>query len=114
MRLKDFTIATFSLTGTLMIPVVAFFQPVARADTLTPTESAYVQAYGGDVCAALDKYHTISGVVSVVKGVVNSGFTAAESVDIVNASVARYCDRNWPLLQQTGAYFRDQNKGVRV
>lgn len=52
MRLKDFALATVSLTGTLMIPVVAFFQPVARADTLTATESAYVQAYGGDVCAA--------------------------------------------------------------
>lgn len=114
MRLKDFTLATVSLTGTLMIPVVAFFQPVARADTLTPVESAYVQAYGSDVCAALDTHHTISGVVSVVKGVVNSGFTAEQAVDVVNAAVATTCPRNWPLLQQTGAYFRDQNTGVRV
>jgi len=114
MRLKDFTLATVSLTGALMIPVVAFFQPVAHADTLTPTESAYVQAYGGDVCSSLDKYHTISGVVSVVKGVVNSGFTAEQAVDVVNAAVATTCPRNWPLLQQTGSYFRGQKRGQLV
>lgn len=108
------TIGLASLPIAFMIPVVAFFQPVARADTLTPSESAYVQAYGGDVCAALDKYHTISGVVSVVKGVVNSGFTAEQAVDVVNAAVATQCDRNWPLLQQTGAYFRGQKRGQLV
>lgn len=108
------TIGLASLPIALMIPVVAFFQPVAHADTLTPTESAYVQAYGGDVCAALDRFHTISGVVSVVKGVVNSGFTAEQSVDVVNAAVATTCPSNWPLLQQTGQYFREQQKGQLV
>jgi hypothetical protein len=106
--------AAFWLSAVWLIPVVGFFQPVARADTLTPTESAYVQAYGGDVCAALDKFHTISGVVSVVKGVVNSGFTPDQAVTVVNVAVATYCPANWALPQQTGAYFRDQQKGQRV
>lgn len=88
--------------------------PPAHADTLTTAESAYVQQYGAAVCQALDKYHTISGVVGVVKGVVNSGFTAEQAVDVVNASVALYCDRNWALLQQTGTYFRNQAKGQSV
>lgn len=95
------TIGLVSLPIAFMIPVVAFFQPVARADTLTPTESAYVQAYGGDVCSSLDKYHTVAGVIGAVRGVVNSGFTSAEAARVVVASVITYCPRNTQLLRDT-------------
>ncbi len=107
--------ATAALTATFSIATVGFVTiPPAHADTLTTAESAYVQQYGAAVCGALDKYHTISGVVGVVKGVVNSGFSPAEAVDVVNASVATQCPRNWALLQQTGAYFREQQKGGQL
>lgn len=107
--------AIAALTGTLMIPVVGFFQPVARADSLSAKESAYVIAYGaGSICPFISENHTINGVVSVVKGIVEDGFTAPEAVDITNAAVAKYCPANYPLLVETGKAFRDAKGGQRV
>lgn len=108
--------AIAALTGTLMIPVIGFFNiPAAHADSLSAKESAYVIAYGaGAICPTLDKNHSIPGVVGVVEGVMSDGFSAESAVNIVNASVANFCDRNWPLLQQTGAYFRGQKRGQLV
>jgi hypothetical protein len=82
----------------------------AHADSdLTHVQIAYIQAYGaGAICPVLDSHHTIPGVVGVMKGVMQDGFTAGEAVAVVNAAVATYCDRNWPLLQSVGAYFRAQ------
>lgn len=108
--------AIATLTGTLMIPVVAFFTiPPAHADTLTTAESNFVVQYGETVvCPAIAKYHSIGGVIGVVKGVMDQGFTPKEAVDITNASVAMYCPTHWKLLQQTGQYFRDQQKGGQL
>lgn len=108
--------AIAALTCTLMIPVVGFFNiPAAQADSLTAKESAYVIAYGASsICPFITEHHTINGVVSVVKGIVEDGFTASEAVDITNAAVAKYCPSNYPLLQETGAYFRAQQKGQSV
>lgn len=100
--------AIAALTGTLMIPVVGFFNiPAAQADSLSAKESAYVIAYGaGAICPFITEHHTINGVVSVVKGIVEDGFTATEAVDITNAAVAKYCPSNWALLVETGKAFR--------
>jgi len=108
--------AIATLTGTLMIPVVGFFNiPAAQADSLTAKESAYVIAYGaGAICPTLDKNHSIPGVVGVVEGVMSDGFSAESAVNIVNASVANFCDRNWELLQRTGAAFRAADKGGQL
>lgn len=108
--------AIATLACPLIIVVVGFFNiPAAQADSLTAQESAYVIAYGeGAICPVLDKYHTIPGVIGTVKGVMADGFTADQAVAIVNASVARYCDRNWELLQQTGAAFRAAKGGTLV
>jgi len=74
---------------------------------LSNVQVAYIQAYGaGAICPTIDEFHTIPGVIGVTKGVMADGFTAAEAVQIVNAAVATYCDRNWPLLQQVGAAAR--------
>lgn len=109
-------VAIATLTGALMIPVAGFFTiPAAHADSLSAKESAYVLAYGaGSICPFISEHHTINGVVSVVKGIVEDGFSATEAVDITNAAVAKYCPSNYPLLQQTGEYFRNQSKGQRV
>lgn len=108
--------AIAALTGPLMIPVVGFFNiPAAHADSLTAKESAYVIAYGaGAICPFISEHHTINGVVSVVKGIVEDGFTAGEAVDITNAAVAKYCPNLWPLLVETGKAFRDAKEGTRV
>lgn len=108
--------AIAALTGTLMIPVVGFFNiPAAHADSLTAKEYSFVTEYGASViCPAVAKYHSIGGVVGVVKGVMDQGFTAKEAVEITNASVANYCPEHWKLLQDTGAYFRAQDRGHLV
>lgn len=107
--------AIAALTGTLMIPVVGFFQPVARADSLSAKESSFVTEYGASViCPAVAKYHSINGVVGVVKAVIDQGFTAEEAVTVVNYSVATYCREWYPLLTKTGEYFRNQSKGQAV
>ena len=109
--------AIAALTGTLMIPVVGFFNiPAAQADSLlSAKEYGFVTEYGASViCPAVAKYHSINGVVGVVKGVMDQGFSAAEAVEITNVSVATYCPEHWKLLQDTGAYFRAQQKGQLV
>ena len=108
--------AIAALTGTLMIPVVGFFNiPAAHADSLTAKEYSFVTEYGASVvCPTIGKYPSIGGVVGVVKGVMDQGFSAAEAVEITNASVATYCPEHWKLLQDTGAYFRAQQKGQLV
>lgn len=108
--------ATAALTATLSIPTVAFFTiPPAHADTLTTAESNFVVQYGETVvCPTIAKYPSIGGVIGVVKGVMDQGFSAAEAVEITNASVATYCPEHWKLLQDTGAYFRAQQKGQLV
>lgn len=110
------TVAAFAaLTGTLFIPAAAYILPAAHADSLTAKESAYVIAYGaGAICPFISEHHTINGVVSVVKGIVEDGFTASEAVDITNAAVAKYCPNLWPLLVETGKAFRDAKEGTRV
>lgn len=108
--------AIAALTGTLMIPVVGFFNiPAAHADSLTAKEYSFVTEYGASViCPAVAKYPSIGGVIGVVKGVMGQGFTAKEAVDVTNASVANFCPELWPLLQKTGEYFRNQGKGQLV
>ena len=108
--------AIAALTGTLMIPVVGFFNiPAAQADSLSAKEYSFVTEYGASViCPTVAKYHSINGVVGVVKGVMDQGFTAEEAVTVVNYSVATYCNQFWTLLQQTGAAFRSSNGGQLV
>lgn len=109
--------AIAALTGTLMIPVVGFFNiPAAQADSLSAKEYSFVTEYGASViCPAVAKYHSINGVVGVVKGVMDQGFSAAEAVvTVVNYSVATYCDSLYPLLTKTGEYFRNQAGGRAV
>ena len=108
--------AIAALTGTLMIPVVGFFNiPAAHADSLSAKEYSFVTEYGASViCPAVAKYHSINGVVGVVKGVMDQGFPAESAVTVVNYSVATFCSEWYPLLTKTGEYFRNQSKGQAV
>ncbi len=109
-------VAIATLTGALMIPVAGFFTiPAAHADSLSAKEYSFVTEYGASViCPAVAKYHSINGVVGVVQGVMDQGFTAEEAVTVVNYSVATYCREWYPLLTKTGEYFRNQAGGRLV
>jgi len=83
---------------------------VARADgVISNAEFAYIQAYGaGAVCPTIDEYPTPGGVMGVMQGIVQDGFTPDSAVDIINASVQQYCPSHWPLLQAIGAAARGE------
>ncbi len=82
----------------------------ASADgVLSDSEYAYVEAYGaGAVCPTIAAYPSTAGVMGVASAIMQDGFTADSSVDIINASVATYCPRYWPLLQSIGAEARGE------
>lgn len=83
---------------------------IARADgILNATESSYVGSYGVPiVCASITATPTPATVIAVVEAVMGDGFTPDNAVDIVNASVALYCDEHWPLLQRVGELARGE------
>lgn len=77
---------------------------VARADgVVSDVEAQYILANADAVCATIDKYPTKAGVLGVMQGVIDHGFSASDSVDVINASVYAWCPRHWPLLERIGA-----------
>ena len=77
---------------------------VARADGyLSDTEYAYVNLYGRSaVCPVIGMYPSEAGVIGVLAGVIDDGFTPDNAADIVNASVSTYCPQFWGLLTEIG------------
>ncbi len=77
----------------------------AKADA-TDAVIDYTTTYGpGAVCPVLDEHHTVNGVLGVLIGIKKDGFTNFEAGQIVGMSVAEYCPRNEPLLQQFVAIY---------
>lgn len=77
--------------------VAVFAAPAATAEP-SSLVVAYTAHYGGVVCDVLDQYPSISGVLGVMQGVQNDGFTAYESGEIVGLSVAEICPRHTGLM----------------
>ena len=78
---------------------------------LSAEETTFVTQFGPTaVCPVIDKYPTVGGVMGVVAGVMDQGFTADNAVDVVNASVAVYCPQYFPLLQRVGAQARGEKQ----
>lgn len=84
----------------------------AHADGyITDTEAAYILAYGPTaICPVITEFPSKAGVYGVANGIMADGFAADDAVDIINASVARYCDEYWPLLVQIGAEARGDTR----
>lgn len=82
----------------------------ARADgVISDAEYAYIQTYGaGAVCPVIDEFPTGAGVMGVMRGITDDGFTPDAAVDIINASVQTYCPRNQPLLEAVGRAARGE------
>ena len=76
--------------------------PNAKADPgVSDSVIDYAATYGaGAVCPVLDDHHTVNGVLGVLRGIQNDGFSEYESGQIVGMSVAEYCPRNRPLLRE--------------
>lgn len=93
----------WAMLGSALFGAAFYFASPAKADgTLDIDEQIYVQVYAGAVCATLDDYPSLGGVLGVADGVMADGFSADSAVDIINSSVANNCNRHWPLLQAVG------------
>ncbi len=99
--------AALICTGMLLPSLLS---PPAHADgVLDDREAAYVVKYGaGAVCPVIAEYPSTAGVMGVAQGIMSDGFTADSAIDVINASVATYCDQYWPLLQRIGAEARGE------
>ena len=82
----------------------------ARADgQIDRAEADYVLTYGYAVCAVIDEFPNVNGVMGVARGIMADGFTADSAVDVINESVYEDCPRHWPLLQAIGRAARAAN-----
>ncbi|WAY18433.1 hypothetical protein OF855_24665 [Mycolicibacterium fortuitum] len=91
--------------------------PHARADGyLTPGEAQYTARYGPTmVCQTIAAFPSSDGVMGVAAVIMDDGFTADSTADIINASVLVYCDQYFPLLQAIGSKARaGDSKGMAV
>lgn len=98
--------ATLVLFGALLVAAPG----VARADgVVSDVEAQYIRVNADAVCLTIDKYPTKAGVLGVMQGVMNHGFSPGDAVDIINTSVWEMCDWHWPLLERIGAEARARN-----
>lgn len=86
----------------------------ARADGyLSDTETAYITAYGaGAICPTIIEFPSTAGVMGVMEGIHQDGFSYGDSVDVINAAVLAYCPAEWPLLQAIGRAARAEHGGT--
>lgn len=88
--------------------------PPAHAD-IDDTEAAYIYTYGPSaVCPVIAAYPTEQGVLGVVEGIHEDGFTYPNAAEIVNTSVYRYCPEFWGLLVRIGEEARGERVGGRL
>lgn len=100
----------WAMIGSALFGACFYLASPARADGyLDMDETVYVQAFAGAVCATLDDYPSLGGVMGVVAAIEEDGFAADDAVDIVNSSVANNCEQHWPLLVAVGRAARAAN-----
>lgn len=82
-------------TGTVIVAAPA------RADDAR----AWAAEYGPVVCDAIGLHPTMAGLMTVLEDVQSSGYTAAQSGELVAESVFDVCPQYIPLLRQFVAVF---------
>lgn len=102
-RIYDALAVTLGAILLAALGVIAFTlaAPNAKADTISPAVLDYVDRYGaGAVCPVLDSHYTVNGMLGVLYGIEDDGFTPFEAGQIIGISVTEFCPRNQPLMRQ--------------
>lgn len=85
----------------------------ARANAEPYEDYAAINA--GPICATLDSYPTVGGVVGVVQGVIeDSGLSPYDAGRAIGVAVSVWCPRNLPVLQRFIAVYGPQAQVVRA
>lgn len=82
----------------LVIGSSALFK--AHADPIDWTTATYAAKSATAVCSTLDIYPTREGVLGVMQGIGEDGFTVGQAAQVVVIAVQSSCPRFWPLLQE--------------
>jgi len=78
---------------------VIVFASTAKADDSYDAEAyAYAAHYGSAVCAVLDDYTSVSGVLGVMDGITQDGLTPYQAGQVVGISVTELCPQHGWLL----------------
>lgn len=72
--------------------------PIAKADD--SDARAYASEYGPAVCATLDDYPSIAGIIGIGQAIVEDGLTEYDAGTAIAYSVVFLCPRHVPLLQR--------------
>lgn len=102
-----------ALVAAGLVVLAATATGTARADGyLSDAEAAFVIAHGPTaICPTIAKYPSVGGVMGVAQGIMDQGWSAGDSADIVNHAVAEYCPRFYPLLVAIGNSARADQAG---
>ena len=92
---------SFLTAGTLVFA----FPAKAEPDSVVV---AYAATFGEAVCATLDDYPTISGVVGVGQAVMEDGLTAYQAGQVIGLSVLEICPRHTGLMNRFMDAFEEQ------
>lgn len=114
-RLREWLWAPALIAAAILSGLVT--APHAKADgQLSTREAEYTARYGPTmVCQTIAAFPSVDGVLGVASVIMDDGFTADSTADIINASVLVYCDQYFPLLQAIGSKARaGDSKGMAV
>lgn len=93
-----------------LLGFAVYYSVPARADgQIDRAEADYINSYGYAVCAVIDEFPNVNGVLGVARGIMADGFAANSAIDIINESVYEDCPRHWPLLVAIGDAARAAN-----
>lgn len=97
-----------SLVGFILGFAIYYSVPAHADGNIDRAEADYINSYGYAVCAVIDEYPNVNGVLGVARGIMSDGFTMDSAVDIINESVYDDCPRHFPLLQAIGRAARGE------
>lgn len=86
----------------------------AHAEPVSPAVIDYATKYDYAVCGVLDEHPTISGLKGILAAVMDDGFTAYESGQIVAMAVTLACPEYQPTLDRFVAIYGGQASSARV
>lgn len=78
--------------------------PTANADTdVDRVTAAYADTFGPAVCATLDEYPTLGGILGVAQAIVEDGLSAYQAGQVLYLAADRDCPHHLPMLLEWAA-----------
>lgn len=89
------------ITGSMVTAGLTMFAAPAHADV----SDVVIASYSIPVCATLDRFPSLNGVIGVAAAIAEDGYTYSEAGDIILGAVLNVCPEFIPLLQRFAAVY---------